>query len=155
MASVLYTPPPPLAQFVRCFWYWEGIPEVTHTHERLMPNGEATIVFNLCNDPIRIYHPEDISRFDTYGHAVVSGARTNYFVIDTVEQERVVGIEFNPGGAFPFFRAPIDEMENASIALTDLWSSLRAAELRERMLSAPSIPAIFHILEQDLLAQLA
>ena len=119
-----------------------------------MPNGEAAVIFNLRDDPIRIYHSDDISRFDTYGHAVVSGARTNYFVIDTAEQERVVGIEFNPGGAFPFFRAPIDEMENASIALDDLWRA-RAAELRERMLSAASIAAMFRILEQDLLAQLA
>jgi AraC-like DNA-binding protein len=154
MPSVLYTPPPPLAQFVQCFWYWQGVPEGTHTHERLMPNGEATIVFNLHDHPIRIYHADDVNRFDTYGHAVVSGARTSYFVIDTAQQERVVGIQFHPGGAFPFFRPPADEMENASIALDDLWRT-RAAELRERMLSAASIPAIFRLLEQDLLAQLA
>jgi len=119
-----------------------------------MPNGEATIVFNLRDSPIRIYHSDDVSRFDTYGHSVVSGARSNYFVIDTAEQERVIGIQFNPGGAFPFFRAPADEMENASIALEDLWRA-RSGELRERMLAAPSIPAMFCILEQDLLAQLA
>ena len=154
MISLRYTPPPPLAQFVQCFWYWEGISEGTHTHERLMPNGEATIVFNLHDNPIRIYNPEDVSLFDTYGHAVISGARSSYFVIDTVGQERVIGIQFRAGGAFPFFRAPADEMENASIALEDLWR-FRASELRERMLAAPSIPAMFRILEQDLLAQFA
>jgi AraC-like DNA-binding protein len=75
-------------------------------------------------------------------------------VIDTAEQERVVGIQFHPGGSFPFFREPADAMENASIALEDLWRS-RVNELRERMLAAGSITAMFRILEQDLLSQLA
>jgi AraC-like DNA-binding protein len=154
MSLLCYTPPSPLGRFVKCFWHSEGALEGTHTHERLMPSGEVAIVFNLADHPIRIYDNEDVSRFDTYGYAVVSGARTSYFVIGTAEQERIIGIQFNPGGAFPFFRPPAGEMENASIALEDLWR-LRAEELRERMLAAPSIPAIFRMLEQDLLAQLA
>ncbi len=154
MTSLRYAPPPPLGHFVQCFWYWEGVPEGTHTHERLMPNGEATIVFNLLDTPIRIYHSDDVSRFSTYGHAVLSGARTNYFVIDAAEQERVMGIQFLPGGSFPFFREPADVMENASIALEDLWRA-RVDKLRSRMLAASSPAAMFQILEQDLLYQLA
>ena len=154
MTSLRYKPPSPLGHFVECFWYWEGIPEGTHTHERLMPNGEATIVFNLKDTPIRIYRSDDLRRFDTYGHAVLSGARTNYFVIGTDQQERVMGIQFQPGGSFPFFREPANAMENASIKLEDLWRS-RVEEVRERMLAAPSISAMFQILEQDLLEQLA
>lgn len=65
-----------------------------------------------------------------------------------------MGIQFQPGGSFPFFREPADAMENASIALEDLWR-VRADALRERMLAAPNVAAMFHILEQDLLAQLA
>ncbi len=119
-----------------------------------MPTGEATIVFNLHDDAIRIYCPEDVSRYSSFGHAVLSGARSNFFVIDTAGQQRVVGIQFYPGGAFPFFRMPADEAQNSEINLEDLWRS-RSAELRERMLAAPSAQAIFRILEQDLLAQLA
>jgi AraC-like DNA-binding protein len=119
-----------------------------------MPTGEATIVFNLRDDGIRIYHRDDISRYDTFGSAVLSGARSNYFVIDTIGQQRVVGIQFHPGGAFPFFHMPADEAENAEIALEDLWRA-RAGELRERLLTAPSVTAIFRILEQNLSAQIA
>lgn len=154
MTSVRYSPPLPLGRFVQCFWYSEGMPEGAHTHERLMPNGEATIVFNLLDSSIRIYHPDDIRRFDTYGRAVLSGARTNYFVIGAAEQERVIGIQFHPGGSFPFFREPADIMENSFIALEDLWRS-RAGELRERLLAASSAKAMFQILEKDLLALLA
>jgi AraC-like DNA-binding protein len=154
MASHRYKPPSPLGDFVQCFWYWEGIPEGTHTHERLMPNGEATIVFNLKDTPICIFHSDDVRRFDTYGHAIVSGPRTNYFVIGSAEQERVMGIQFKPGGSFPFFREPADAIENTSICLEDLWRA-RVDELLERMLSASDISGMFQILEQDLLDQLA
>lgn len=154
MPSILYRPPLPLGRFVQCFWYWETAAPLTHTHERLLPTGEATIIFNLRDDGIRIYKSDDISRYETYGHSVISGAGSSYFVIDTAEQERVVGIQFNPGGAFPFFRVPADEMENGSISLNDLWRT-RADDLRGRMLAAPSLLAMFQILEQDLLAQLA
>jgi AraC-like DNA-binding protein len=153
MPSILYTPRPPLGQFVQCLWYWDTAVRPAHHFERLLPNGEPAIIFNLRDDAIRIYPSDDVTRFSTYGQAVISGAHSNYFVIDTAEQERVIGIQFQPGGAFPFFRMPAEEMENASIALDDLWGS-RAAELRERMLTAPSIKEMFRILEQDLLAQL-
>jgi AraC-like DNA-binding protein len=148
-----YTPPPPLEKFVQCLWYWDVDARPAHTHERLLPNGEPAIIFNLRNDAIRIYDSDDVSRYHTYGHAVLSGAHSNYFVIDTTEQQRVAGIQFHPGGAFPFFRAPADEMSNASIALDNLWGG-QSAELREQMLAAPSVDGVFHILEQYLLAQL-
>lgn len=154
MSSVLYTPRPPLGHFVLCIWYWESNSVPQHTHERLMPTGESTIIFTLRDDAIRIYRSDDLSHYDTYGNAVLSGARSNYIVIDTLEQERVVGIQFRPGGGFPFFHMPADEAENCDIALEDLWRA-RAAELRERLLAAPSVHEMFCVLEQDLLAQLA
>jgi AraC-like DNA-binding protein len=117
-----------------------------------MPNGEPSIVFNLTGDPIRIYDADNIERFSCYGHAVISGARTNCFVIDTVQEERVFGIQFQPGGAFPFFRVPASEMENESIALADLWPHA-AKEIWERLLAAPSIRDMFRFAEQYLLAQ--
>jgi AraC-like DNA-binding protein len=148
----LYSPAEPLASLVQCFWYWEGAPQ-THTKERLMPNGEPTIIFNLREDPIRIYDGEHIDRFDSFGHVVLSGARTRSFVIDTSQQDRVFGIQFRPGGSFPFFRMPSAEFENASVALTDLWP-VNADALREQLLAAPTLDAMFLITERCLLAQL-
>ena len=147
-----YSPAGPLAPLVQCFWYWEGAPQ-THSKERLMPNGEPTIIFNLREDPIRIYDSDNIDRFDSFGHVVLSGARTRGFVIDTAQQDRVIGVQFHPGGSFPFFRMPSAEFENASVALTDLWPT-NAASLREQLLAAPTVDAMFLILERCLLAQL-
>jgi AraC-like DNA-binding protein len=142
----------PLSSFIKCFWYWQGAP-TTHAKERLMPTGEPSIIFNLGNDPIRIYDAEDLGRYGEYGRSVVSGARTTCFVIDTSQEERVFGIQFHPGGAFPFFRVPSAAMENRSVDLEDVWPRT-ASELYERLLSSRSIAVMFDTAERYLFAQL-
>jgi AraC-like DNA-binding protein len=146
-----YAPPPLLCSFVKLFWYWQGGPP-THSKERLMPNGEPSIVFNLRDDPIQLYGPDNLNQSRSYGHAVVSGAHTNCMVIDTLQQDRVFGIQFRAAGAFPFFRMPACELENTSVTLDYLWPC--AGELRERLLAVPTIDAMFPIAQQYLLAQL-
>lgn len=153
MRHRIYAPGGPLSAFVGCFWYWEGAPQ-THQKERLLPNGEPSIIFNLLDAPIRIYDAQDLTLFASYGRAVLSGARSNCFTIDTNQQEHVVGIQFKPGGAFPFLRMPASEVENASVSLDDVWPR-RAGEIRERLLAARSIESTFAILERCLLEQLA
>lgn len=118
-----------------------------------MPNGEPSIVLNLRDHPLQLYDPDNLSRARSYGHAVVSGAHTKCMVIDTLQQDCVFGIQFRAGGAFPFFRVPACELENTSVPLNDLWS--RANELRERLLAAPTIDAMFPVAERFLLDQLA
>ena len=152
MRLLRYTPRAPLYGFVQCLWYSEGAPR-THTKERLLPNGEPAIIFNLCNEPIRIYDAQDLTRFATCGTAVLSGARANCFAIDTSQQERVIGIQFRPGGAFPFLRMPASEVENSSVALDDIWPG-RAGVIREQILAATTIESMFATLERLLMEQL-
>lgn len=146
-------PSAPLSRFVQCFWYCEGAP-LTHSKERLMPTGEPCIIFNLRDEPIRIYDWKNLDRSETYGQAVLSGARSEPFVIDMLQQERVFGIQFSPGGSFPFFRMPSSEVVNSDVSLDYVWSS-GAAAMRERLLGAKSIPAMFAAAENALRQQLA
>lgn len=145
-------PQAPLSQFVQCFWYCEG-GSTTHTKERLMPTGEACIIFNLRDDPIRVYDWRNPDRFETFGLALLSGARSEPFAIDTLQQERVFGIQFRPGGSFPFFRMPSSEVANCDVPLGCVWTSA-AATMRECLLEANSIPEMFAITEKLLAAQL-
>lgn len=148
-----YTPAPPLSAFVQCFWYWEGVPQ-PHARERLLPNGEASIIFNLRDDEMRIYDADHPLRYTSCGVAGISGPRTRCFAIDTAAEERVIGIQFQAGGSFPFFREPAAEVANQSVALDCLWGP-RAALIREQLLAAASVDAMFGILERALLAHLA
>lgn len=152
MNHCLYKPSALLSEFVQCFWYWEGAP-ITHTKERLMPTGEACIIFNLRDEPIRIYDWKDPERVETFSKAVLSGARSEPFVIDTMQQEQVFGIQFRAGGLFPFFRAPSSEVANRDVSLDCIWNS-SATTMRERLLEAQNIPAMFAAAEKALTQQL-
>ena len=152
MMHRLHVPSPALASFIRCFWYWEGAPQ-PHVRERLLPNGEASIVFNLRDEEMRLYDAGDPRRFVSCGLAGLTGARTHCFAIDTASEDRVVGIQFWPGGTFPFFREPAGEVANRSMPLEDLWRGA-AGEIREQLLAASSADAKFAVLERALIEQL-
>jgi AraC-like DNA-binding protein len=152
MVHGLYTPPAPLSWFVKCFWYWEGAPQ-THAKEQLMPNGEMAIIFNLRDDPMRIYKPQDLNRCETFGLAAISGPRTRPFVIDTAQEDRVFGIEFAPGGSFPFFRAPASEFSDTEVSLECLWRG-SVNEIRERLLACPDMDSMFTLTQRILMRHL-
>lgn len=148
-----FVPAPPLAALIRCFWYWEGMPQ-PHARERLMPNGEASIIFNLRDEAMRIYDAEDTRRSVSCGLAALAGARTKCCAIDTASEDRVIGIQFQPGGLYPFVGVPSGEVANRSMALEMLWGRAASA-LREQLLEAASVPEMFAVLERGLLARLA
>jgi AraC-like DNA-binding protein len=148
----LYTPPPPLSALVSCLWYAEGF-DGAHTQERLLPNGESSIVFDLRPQPIPIPHPDRPAASTSLPASIFCGARTSCFVIATSAQERVAGIQFRPGGAFPFLGMPASEVAHDHFNLEDIWP-LHTARIRERLLSALSPAAMFAILEEELLGRL-
>ena len=148
-----YTPKLPLDTLIGCFWFADGF-EGSHVFERLLPNGESGIVIDLREEPVRIYDGRNIDKFESYAPAIFCGARTDCFVIDTSRQERVIGIQFRPGGAFPFLRMPAHEAATVTLALDDIWPG-EVMLLREELLAAPSVEKMFAILERSLLTRLS
>jgi AraC-like DNA-binding protein len=142
MAGCRYKPTGALGTLVECLWYWEGAPG-PHLQERLLPQVQAAMILNLREEPIAIY--EDRGGAGSYGTAAFSGARSNCFTIDCNQQERVVGVQFAPGGAFPFFRVPMSELEDASFDMADLWGQ-EAEWVRERVLAARTPHAMLAVL---------
>src|SRR5271166_1713118 len=127
-------PAPPLSDFVDVLWLHQGH-EATHGKERLLPDGTVELVINLREDRIPVYDPWNPEQFHTIPGCVVSGPRSEFFVIDTASAASTIGVHFKPGGAFPFFRVPPAELSNQSVALEALWGE-GSARLRERLLMA-------------------
>jgi len=146
-------PAPPLSDFVDLLWLNEGY-DTSHAKERLLPDGTVELVINLREDRVRIYDPHKLEQFHTVPGCVVSGPRSEFFVIDTAGAASTIGVHFKPGGAFPFFREPACELNNQTVALECLWGAA-SARLRERLLMAPTPQQKFAVLEQYLLEQLA
>jgi AraC-like DNA-binding protein len=84
---------------------------------------------------------------------VISGPRSEAFVIDGAGPAALLGVHFKPGGARPFFRAPATEFHNRHVELTEIWGAA-ANDLRERLIAAAGAHARFQVLEQALLTRL-
>ena len=108
-------------------------------------------MFNLAEDQIRLYEQEDTKKFSTFRGSAVCGPHSQYFVIDTAEQEIVAGVHFKPGGAYPFLKIPSLEFHNAHVELGDVWGGL-AGEVRERLLAARTPEEKLRVLEMALWA---
>ncbi|MGH9592190.1 MAG: DUF6597 domain-containing transcriptional factor, partial [Bryobacteraceae bacterium] len=134
MRSSYHSPQPPLSEFIYKFWLFEGY-TAPHAKERLLPDGTVQLIFNLKEDRVRVYDRNGGENYESISGSLVSGAHSQYFVIDTAEQSDVLGVHFRPGGAFPFLGMPAGELRNRQVGLQDLWGR-EASELRERLLAA-------------------
>ncbi len=85
---------------------------------------------------------------------MISGAHSQFSLIDATGQSSMMGVHFKPGGAFPFLPLPAAELHNEVVDLDILWGAV-AIDLREQLLEARTPESRFHILEQFLLARLA
>jgi AraC-like DNA-binding protein len=151
--TLYYTrrPGPPLDRFVQQLWYWEA-PPLAHTKDRLLPDGCCGLVINLFEDETRSYGGPGDSVVNRMPGAVLCGAYSRYFVIDTHEQRANVGVGFRPGGTWPFFDPAQDELQNQHVSLRDLWGPA-GDTLRERILAASTPRDKLLLLEAELLAR--
>ena len=152
MIAAHYRPPAPLSAYVDLFWYYAGFVR-EHAKERLLPTGTVELVINLHEDEVRTYDPDDTDICHRLPGSVVVGVHSRYFVLDTSEQNDVIGIHFKPGGAYRFLAPPADAFRNAHVDLQAVWGPL-AVEVRERLLEAATTEAKFALLEQALLSRL-
>jgi AraC-like DNA-binding protein len=152
---VLYlqrVPAPPLDAFVASIWYCENDPR-PQALERVLPGGAAQLIVNLKEDQTRVYRPECGPGCEvTSSGTILSGVQSRYCIIDTAEQECVLGVAFKPGGTIPFFRPPAHETRDADTPLELLWGRRLAADLRDQLLEAPNPEARFDVVEGALAA---
>jgi AraC-like DNA-binding protein len=109
----------------------------SHHQERILPTGECALLVDLSGA----------------GNAGLSGPQSEPFVIEVAAQCRVAGVQFEAGGAFPFFAVPLSDLRNRHVVLAGLWGDL-AAELRERVLASRTSPERLDVMEAVLLSRL-
>jgi len=87
MLFLKYAPEPSLREFVEYLWLLSDAPG--HSRERILPTGTLELVVNLREDEIRIYDEAGACR--RFSGAVISGAYSRPFVIDTDEHALTMG----------------------------------------------------------------
>lgn len=148
MIAIHHVPRPPLSDFVRLLWYWDGYRQ-PHARERILPDGSMTIVFSLSEEGRQV----DPQR-GGMAKEVISGARSTFMVTDTSDMVTTLGIQFKPGGAFPFLGMPARELNDQCIALGDVFGAGMQC-LRARLLESATPAGKFAVAEQWLLSRVS
>ena len=115
----VYVPPPSLSQYVDYFWLQEGAAP-RHTLERIVPTGTTELVIALGDPPLRTSTGSAGGVLQLVGSAMVCGAQSSPFVVDTRAQTLLIGVHFRPGGAFPFFNPSAAELRDLRVGLDEL-----------------------------------
>ncbi len=147
-----YIPSPPLSEFVKVIWYWDGYLQ-SHSQERLLPDGAMTIAFNLGEHHRGSSELPNVANCTGPGRQVISGARSTFMVAVTANMVTTLGIQFKPGGAFPFLRMPAAELDGEALALEDVFGA-GVRSLRDRLLESPTPAGKFAIAERWLLSRI-
>lgn len=149
MLSASYIPNGVLGEYVENFWLYESASPSTGK-ERVLPNGAIELIINLRADRLDTFLS---GRQHIFRGVLLCGVHSRYIEIDTAQQESLLGVCFKPGGAWPFFGVPISELCDMHLSLDDLWG-VQTAELRDRLIDAPTPQAKFLLLEHTLVARI-
>lgn len=130
---MIRVPHPALRPFVKNLWFAE------HPHrlglqrsaERALPDGFMHIVIRLSDVPIRIADGSGAPA-DNYGHGVIGGARSAYYLRSVAGPTRSIGATLLPGAAQALFGPSAIELANRHTRLSDVWGT-EADHLRERL----------------------
>lgn len=148
-----YKPRAPLSKFVDTFWLYED-QALGHTTERILPTGTLELVINLRQNQLRMLDAECPEKCSRLSGAIVSGAHGHGFAPDTREDTFIMGVHFEPGGAFPFLGLPAGDLADTHVDLKTLWGPVSDV-LWERLSEARTHVERFQLLEDALLSRLS
>ena len=143
-------PPQPLNGFIDYLWYWED--DVSSPGlDAIMPSRTVSLLVNLSRDELNWYDGDDCLKQHRVRGAAVCGPHTRRFAIDAC-QPKMVGVQFSPGGAWPFFGPPTHEFKDRHVELDEIWGS-DAGRLHQRLVQASAPSDKFDVLAEALLAR--
>src|SRR5450755_1284035 len=148
-----FLPSPPLSASVEAFYFSEGEASL-QTKERRLPDGRVALVMNLGHEMLRVSHPEHADQFQSFHGGVLSGAHSQFSVLDTTTLVTTMYVCFKPGGVRSFLPMPATELTNQVVDLSRVFGTC-AFDLREQLQAAQTNDDRVRILERFLLARLA
>lgn len=131
MQYLMRIPGPPLADFIDHLWWWQGV-ESSHNRESVLPDGSMELIVDLDDAPKNIYEDGVSGPSQTCKQTWLSGIQTTSLIIGAAKGGEMVGAHFKPGGAYPFFDMPMQEVASQVIPVDLLWGA-NVLALRDRL----------------------
>jgi AraC-like DNA-binding protein len=151
MTYFSYIPLPPLNAYIDDLYYLDR--PASYPRQKVLPVASSNLMINLGHS-FDVYGPDQTQPFMTCTDSWWVGVWNTYHSVDWPVRVRFYGVHFKPGGTYPFLRIPLSQLNHQVVPLDAIWGRF-AGELRERLLTAPSVETGFQLLEQLLLARLS
>lgn len=142
-----------LSLFITSFWIHRSDPR-PYACQRALPTGTAQLVIDLSGDGLFVPDPASAGESRSMSHALMHGPYAQPFLVGTDRPTWKLGVNFAPGGAYPFFAPPVSELQNAHVPIDALWGAHASQELGERLTAARTDEERVQVVEQALLRRL-
>lgn len=150
MVYIYHLPSPPLNTYIDNIYYLDG--PALFSRLKVLPRPAPILMVNFAN-AFGVHQPDHADPLVACTESWWVGLWSTYHIVDWPLHTQCFGIHFKSGGAYPFLGFPLSELNDQVVSLDAIWGRF-AAELRERLYAAPTIPAGFALLERLLLTRL-
>lgn len=151
---VTWKPPAPFDRFIENVWYWEADGHPEHVKDTIMASGRMALLINLLEDELRWYGGETFGTRNNLRGIGLSGPQSRCFAIDAFQQ-KMMGVQFHPGGTWPFFGPVAMDFHDIHISLADFWGGNRAHSLHMQLIETPGIAEKIRIVFEALVSHAA
>jgi AraC-like DNA-binding protein len=136
---------PPLNQWIQFVWISKGENDTTKT--KILPNGVIELILNFGNKQKTL--DQDTLKTDQYFKKYwVAGLQTHPIIIQSLTDTNLIGIRFLPGGAYPFFKFPVNQLSDRVVEAD--WMKKELKELRNSITHLSDHQGIMHSIEKYL-----
>lgn len=118
-----------------------------HDRERIVPTAEVALIFTFIEDGFAVYDPVERRT----SSATLVGPNTAPQTVSTHAQRGMLAVNFRPGGAVPFVRAPLSDAADTFVPLDYHWAG-EASRLHDQLMTCPGDAERFELVERALTA---
>jgi AraC-like DNA-binding protein len=148
----LRRPHPALRPYVEAVWASAAPGQSVAPREHVLPCTGIHLAIRL-DGPLRLYRDAGDLRGETVADAVVAGARAGFYVKDTTQPSRSVGVILRPGATQALFGCDADELAASHTSLDALWGAA-ASRLHEALLECDDEMHQLELMQRALFARL-
>ena len=145
-----FVPPPPLDSFIDNLWYWEGA-DPGYRKDAILASNTVGLLINLRYDALSSYSGDGYATKNHLRGIGFSGTHAVPFAIDAF-QPHMMGMQFKPGGLWPFLKPGSHELHDRHYSLEEFWGA-DASRLHQRLVQAPTAEDKFEILLSAFIAR--
>ncbi|GJQ62531.1 MAG: AraC family transcriptional regulator [Melioribacteraceae bacterium] len=131
MISQIHFPAEPLNYFIESFYYYKDY-NPAHLVDRLLPDGNVQLIFELTDVPKYIYDNNTLTEIQSCRNTWFAGLRNEPITIPSGRESEMIIVSFRKGRAYPFLNEPMFALKNYVIDAELLWEN-QILDIRSRL----------------------